>query len=311
MRHATSTIDGHVAQYRLGALRVATHRGSAPYVLENPEPGQAGDTALVGVGTQPDGRAILSHRGLLLPCAPGEAFVVDMSQPWQLRQLDDFRLHLHLVPRSLVGLSDEDLASLWGVHGRSGDGVTRLLVPLLTTTAESAPSYAHHIAHSIVGSLADLLSTMATERKVARRAAAVRPARQDERAATAQRIRHFVNENLADRALSPEHIAAHHHVSVRHVHQVFTGEGTTLSRWISRRRLEECRRELARHDPESASSVAAVARRWGFANPTHFSRSFRAEYGISPSEWQRIRTTGGVESAERGRQLANGAGVGT
>ncbi|MEU9122294.1 helix-turn-helix domain-containing protein [Streptomyces sp. NPDC048506] len=32
--------------------------------------------------------------------------------------------------------------------------------------------------------------------------------------------------------------------------------------------------------------VSAVARRWGFANATHFSHSFRAAYGVSPSDWR-------------------------
>ncbi|MEU1540899.1 AraC family transcriptional regulator [Actinacidiphila glaucinigra] len=28
-------------------------------------------------------------------------------------------------------------------------------------------------------------------------------------------------------------------------------------------------------------------RRWGFVSPAHFSRSFRAAYGLSPGEWRR------------------------
>lgn len=33
--------------------------------------------------------------------------------------------------------------------------------------------------------------------------------------------------------------------------------------------------------------IAAVARRWGFKDPTHFTRRFRAAYGVLPSEWRR------------------------
>jgi AraC-like DNA-binding protein len=32
--------------------------------------------------------------------------------------------------------------------------------------------------------------------------------------------------------------------------------------------------------------VAVVAHRWGFTNPAHFSRVFRAAYGMSPRECQ-------------------------
>ncbi|WPO75461.1 helix-turn-helix transcriptional regulator [Streptomyces sp. KN37] len=36
-------------------------------------------------------------------------------------------------------------------------------------------------------------------------------------------------------------------------------------------------------------TIAAVATRCGFSSPSHFSRRFRAEYGLTPSEWRRAR----------------------
>ena len=36
--------------------------------------------------------------------------------------------------------------------------------------------------------------------------------------------------------------------------------------------------------------MSAVAQRWGFVNPAHFSRAFRAAYGVSPREWRNLRT---------------------
>ncbi|MDX2852994.1 AraC family transcriptional regulator [Streptomyces sp. PA03-3a] len=33
--------------------------------------------------------------------------------------------------------------------------------------------------------------------------------------------------------------------------------------------------------------MGEIARRWGFVSPAHFSRSFRAAYGLSPGEWHR------------------------
>lgn len=37
--------------------------------------------------------------------------------------------------------------------------------------------------------------------------------------------------------------------------------------------------------------MAAVAHRWGFSSPSHFSRTFRGAYGMSPSEWQALATS--------------------
>ncbi|MEV1049026.1 AraC family transcriptional regulator [Streptomyces sp. NPDC049916] len=44
-------------------------------------------------------------------------------------------------------------------------------------------------------------------------------------------------------------------------------------------------------EPAAArDGVAAVARRWGFVSPSHFSRAFREEYGQSPRDWQKWAT---------------------
>jgi transcriptional regulator GlxA family with amidase domain len=36
--------------------------------------------------------------------------------------------------------------------------------------------------------------------------------------------------------------------------------------------------------------VSAIAARWGLVNATHFSRAFRAAYGLSPVEYRTMAT---------------------
>jgi AraC-like DNA-binding protein len=64
-----------------------------------------------------------------------------------------------------------------------------------------------------------------------------------------------------------------------------------------RGRLEGARRDIAK---DGAPGIAAVARRWGFSDPTHFGRRFRTAYGISPKEWRQVQ-------APQGRDHAAGA----
>ncbi|MFC5003170.1 AraC family transcriptional regulator [Dactylosporangium cerinum] len=52
---------------------------------------------------------------------------------------------------------------------------------------------------------------------------------------------------------------------------------------------------VARRTPPGATHrtlISATARRWGFTDPRHFARRFRAAYGITPSEWVRRHLTG-------------------
>jgi AraC-like DNA-binding protein len=73
---------------------------------------------------------------------------------------------------------------------------------------------------------------------------------------------------------------------VRYLHKLFLGEHTTVADHIRRRRLERCSRDLL--DPALADKpVIAIARRWGFGNPAHFTRVFRDAYGMPPSEYRR------------------------
>ncbi|GAA2788117.1 hypothetical protein GCM10010470_23340 [Saccharopolyspora taberi] len=55
--------------------------------------------------------------------------------------------------------------------------------------------------------------------------------------------------------------------------------------WIRQRRLERCRRDLTNPHLRQRP-VHAIAARWGFTDPAHFSRIFRAAYGLSPSDYR-------------------------
>ncbi|KAB1982818.1 AraC-like ligand-binding domain-containing protein [Streptomyces triticiradicis] len=105
--------------------------------------------------------------------------------------------------------------------------------------------------------------------------------------ALVQRIHAFIEHNLGDPELNPPAIAAHHHISVRALHQLFHGQEESVHTRIRRRRLEQCRADLA--DPAlRGRPVGAIAARWGFSGPVVFSRSFREAYGVSPTEFRAL-----------------------
>ncbi|MFT4028869.1 MAG: helix-turn-helix transcriptional regulator [Protaetiibacter sp.] len=95
-----------------------------------------------------------------------------------------------------------------------------------------------------------------------------------------QAIEH-IDRNLADMSLTPNRVAEAVCVSTRTLHRLFEREGLTVSAWIRQRRLENCRDELA--DPRMQHyPVNAIAARWGLSDAAHFSRLFKAAFGMSP-----------------------------
>ncbi|MEU3573671.1 helix-turn-helix domain-containing protein [Kitasatospora sp. NPDC036755] len=105
--------------------------------------------------------------------------------------------------------------------------------------------------------------------------------------ATVESVRAFVWRNLHDPALTPPVIAAAHHISVSHLHRLFTrySHGETVAAYIRGRRLRKAHRDLA--DPAlRALPIQGVAARCGFPGASEFGRAFRTVYGLTPREYR-------------------------
>src|SRR5205085_1241587 len=124
----------------------------------------------------------------------------------------------------------------------------------------------------------------------------------------------YIEAHLGEAGLAPAQIAAAHHISLRQLHKLFHASGTTVAGWIRQRRLEHCGHDL--RDPRwCGRPVAAIGARWGYPDPAHFSRLFKAAYGVGPRDYRasvRLRTlpvkrralackTGGGRPREHGR----------
>ncbi|MCO5100530.1 MAG: helix-turn-helix domain-containing protein [Burkholderiaceae bacterium] len=102
------------------------------------------------------------------------------------------------------------------------------------------------------------------------------------------RVRQYIDSNLADADLTIERIARDLRCSKRYLHRVFEGEDATVERYIWRARLLRCKQALER--PESGGrSISGTAYHWGFNSVAHFSRLFKAEFGVTPSAFVRSR----------------------
>lgn len=99
------------------------------------------------------------------------------------------------------------------------------------------------------------------------------------------RIKHFIDSNLANPDLCPASIANANHISLRYLHNLFQIQDQTLQQYIIHQRLQRCRREL-KNTSMSSRSITDIALSWGFQHPTHFSRRFKEEFGMSPNEYR-------------------------
>ncbi|MHA5054570.1 helix-turn-helix domain-containing protein [Streptomyces sp. SD15] len=212
--------------------------------------------------------------------APGDICFYDAHHPPTLDFPERFRMKTFLVPRESLGLVGADVHRLAGAPVPRTSRLGTLLSPFLSELADTASSSRPPVGEMLAWNAVNVLATLAAERLG--RDATGTP---DTRSPLMAGILQFIDLHLTDADLSPEVIAGAHRISARYLHRLFQDEGTTVGRWIQRRRLEECRRDLMLR-ARSSQTIAAVAKRWGFMSATHFSRVFRAAYGMSPSEWR-------------------------
>ncbi|MDT0615791.1 AraC-like ligand-binding domain-containing protein [Streptomyces lancefieldiae] len=276
--------DGRITTHHLGYLQVSTMEADAERLSRTPALITQSSEALVAVKVQVSGTATFIQDGRRAEVCEGDLVVYDTTRPYSFDYPRRFATHVFQLPRRTLGLPDSDIRQVTGNVIGTGGGFGAMLLPFLTTLASSANGYPPAVANPLAGNVVDLFATLIAEQ--------VHLCGTDLDTARSHlllRVREHIDRNLGDPGLSPESIAQAHRISVRYLHRLFEGEGITVGRLIQQRRLEECGRELARRG-RTALTVSAVAQRWGFVSPAHFSRAFRATYGVSPREWRSLRT---------------------
>ncbi|MFH8519523.1 helix-turn-helix domain-containing protein [Streptomyces gelaticus] len=210
--------------------------------------------------------------------AAGDLVLLDTLGPEHLVRGNEFVFFR--IPCSYLGIAQDEVRHLTGLRVSGAGGVaalvSRFLAALIGENGLWNSMNGKRLALNAVDVIALLIAELLT------------PFRSDSTKKGSEmlaRVRSYIEENLMNPDLSPESIARAHHISVRYLHKLFQGDGTTVSTHVRQRRLAACRLDLGRL-PNRRRSVAAVAQSWGFASPSHFSRLFRQAYGESPSEWQ-------------------------
>jgi AraC-like DNA-binding protein len=96
----------------------------------------------------------------------------------------------------------------------------------------------------------------------------------------------YVRQWLRDPTLSARRIADAIGLSERQLSRVFAERGTSVPRFVARRRVEMASRML-RMESYAEQTVEAIGLRCGFSSAAQFSRVFREQSGMSPSEARR------------------------
>ena len=237
--------------------------------------------SLLKLSLQLAGTGLLIQDGREAVLSPGDLSVYDTDRPYTLTFDEDFRAMVLMFPRELIHLPPDAVRQLTAVRMCADAGLGQLISPFLVQLADNIDRFSGASGLRLAHNALDLVSTMFADQL-----GTGRPASSPGQKLVA-RIRAYIDLNLGDPDLSPTTVAAAHYISTRHLHNLFRAEGTTVAAWIRERRLERCRRDLV--DPvQEQRPVAALAARWGFLDAAHFSRTFKAHFGLAPSTYRQL-----------------------
>jgi AraC-like DNA-binding protein len=103
------------------------------------------------------------------------------------------------------------------------------------------------------------------------------------------RARALIERNLHDPSLGPSTIAAELNISVRQLHRTFNTEDESIARFILKTRLDGVAKEL--RSESSVRQLTEIAERFGFAGTDQLSRAFKANFGMTMSQYRNTTTT--------------------
>jgi AraC-like DNA-binding protein len=269
---------------RLGAIRAALLRQPSMQGLRTPKQIRQSDPEFYQFAFNMQGDVEMSLDRSSVTLTSGDLVLIDSSRPFHCIAEEGTNRCVGLTlafPRTLLPLPESKVKQLLLVRMSSREGIGRLLSSYLVELTRSGDEWRPADASRLATITLDLLTAMLAQRLEADH---LQPGESRDRALLAQ-IQSFIQQHLNDPELSPGMIAAAHGISVRSLHRIFRDDNVTVAGWIRECRLDRCRRDLI--DPRfQIRPVHAIAARWGLPDAAHFSRAFRAAYGLSPQAYR-------------------------
>nr|WP_276562488.1 helix-turn-helix domain-containing protein [Hoeflea prorocentri] len=221
----------------------------------------------VFVNFQLDGSSTISQRGMNTKVPKGSAVVLDARRPFSMKFDGAFRQACLHLPASEIANQGECCAEILG-----------RAIPIASPTATA-------LLHDMRMMLAGRASRDTVTGMVSLLLAQIAGTK-NERIADQHLdvVRTFVQSNAANPDLSPQKVAKHFRISVRHVHKLFARTDQSFGQYLLTVRLNAAKDLVVR----SSLPISQIAGAVGFRNDSHFSRSFHSRYGITARRLRHI-----------------------
>ncbi|MFC5521473.1 helix-turn-helix domain-containing protein [Polaromonas jejuensis] len=233
-----------------------------------------GGPACVFANLYLSGQTQALQSGSEITAKPGELFLIDGCEQYRLNHPNPVSLLVLGVPYAALGALGPALSALTARRLPE-----RASVQLLASQMRTLSTWPHALQAAESARVSDLL--VSTLQAVLLDATEDSAGARKERRFLRRKVQQLIERQYADPALSPAAVAHQMGVSVRTLHARLAQDGTSFGAELMAHRLQRAYTML-QGAPQHSTTVIAIAALCGFSSAAHFSRRFRARYGMPP-----------------------------
>ena len=213
-----------------------------------------------------------------LRSGPG-AFFLELSHlPYEFYHSKEASLYVIKIPLSLLSSQVSHIEREFARNLSLDTGVGRLLFFQITHIINTINQYKltdleRHILEQQLLNLLVIHLSSPTE--------AFLNTNVDVQSVQLKRLESYVYRNLSNPDLSPTTVAKACHISVRHLHKLFTKLPYSYSEWVKSLRLRQAHQLLKSHP---FYSIQEIAQQVGYSDQSYFSRIYKKHFGYPPKD---------------------------
>ena len=274
-------IYGAISAHDLGCSKIMTVVSPKNFVERNQCRVRRAAHEFTLLLLQLSGTAVFAQNGRVTQMKPGELALYDSSLPHTLNTMEDYSAIVVRIPRQELVRRISFLHDVTAISIPTQTGMGRVARSLMTSLIEESSQIDDDTGTTMSDALLDTLSAVVNS--ISKRSHCKISTNQK---ALLSRVLKYIDLNLAEEFLSPNHIASAHGISTRYLNKLLESEDTSVTRWVRHQRLERCAKEL-RMPNRVQRTIGEIAYFWGFNSLAYFSREFYGEFDCSPKEYRK------------------------
>jgi len=209
---------------------------------------------------------------------PGSFALYDSTAPYSLSFEEDFHQFVVQMPRDVLArhlIEPEKYAAI-SVDASNGLGsvLKDFIFSLANELSSSEVKPSDVLSENLVSLIALSFSSSVVQSGLTESDCV--------KEALVRRIRQFVESNLFDPTLNNNKVAESQGISLRYLHKLFQDKEESIHEMILNKRLAAAHKLLSAN-AEARPTIESIAYHVGFSGASHFSRAFKAHYGVCPS----------------------------